>query len=92
MGKITHNEMTKQNARTAIFTLSERTSETEERLYKESSRALHFDAKFKLCSYLTLFIRVFKAETMTHFLSKIMYNLVAILQIFSALLDEKKTF
>lgn len=42
MGKITHNETTKQNARTAIFTLSERTSETEERLYKECGRALHY--------------------------------------------------
>lgn len=39
--------MTKQNARTAIFTLCERTLETEERLYKECSRALHCDGKFK---------------------------------------------
>lgn len=30
MGKISHNEMTKQNARTAIFTLRERTSDTRE--------------------------------------------------------------
>lgn len=54
MGKITHNEMTKQNARTAIFTLSERTSETEERLDKECSHALHSDAWFKytMCTYL----------------------------------------
>lgn len=44
MGKITHNEATKQNARTAIFTLSERTSETEKRLYKECDRALHYEA------------------------------------------------
>lgn len=36
MGKITHNGMTKQNARTAIFARRERTSETEERLYKDA--------------------------------------------------------
>lgn len=53
MGKITHNEMTKQNARTAIFTLSERTSETEKRLDKENA-AMHCDAWFKytMCTYL----------------------------------------
>lgn len=41
MGKITHNEMTKQNARTAIFTLSERTLETEKGGNHECSQTLH---------------------------------------------------
>lgn len=53
MGKITHNETTKQNARTAIFTLSERTSETAERLYKECGRALHYGDSFYIVLYVS---------------------------------------
>lgn len=49
MGKISHNEMTKQNATSAIFPPRERTGETEEGLCKGYSRELHRDECMSVC-------------------------------------------